>query len=445
MPAAAHDPAILRARLVEALRARGAICCEQIAHAFGAVPRERFIPDIARDQGLEAVYRDEAFVTKKDARGTPLSSSSQPGLMAEMLELLAAAPGQRVLEIGAGTGYNAALLARLVGPAGHVTTIDVDPQLAQRARQALRASGHSVEAAETVVGDGRASPIDVAVGDGRASPIDLAVGDGRASPIDVVVGDGRAGPVNGARYDRIIVTACADQISRQWLEQLTEAGRLVLPLRLDPDADAIQVIPAFERRGSTLHSLGMTWGGFMPLHGGDGGWRGPHARLAANRLASDNNCPLVSITGAGLQRLSDQAARAVLADVLRDRQPPRAHGSTPLDRGYTPLILIFLLSAIPADRRVWIRNGGRHGIGVVGRRGRSLAAVSSPSTWSWPSPEAPTSARWRLDSYGAGEDAGEELLAALHVWRKLQRAGRRTLVITARPAGDVMRVQYEWR
>ena len=452
MAPAGHDPALLRARLVEALRARGAIRCEQIAQAFAAVPREHFIPDIARDQGLEAVYRDEAFVTKKDRRGMPLSSSSQPGLMAEMLELLAAAPGQRVLEVGAGTGYNAALLARLVGPGGHVTTIDVDPQLARRAQQALRAiSGPGgpgagdlrVRGFDGVAGEDRAGTVDSGAGEDRAGQLDS--GAGRCAHVDVVVGDGRAGRVNGARYDRIIVTACADQVSRHWMEQLTEAGRLVLPLRLDPDADALQVIPAFERRGDALHSIGMTWGGFMPLHGGDGGWKGPQARLAANRLASGNVRPLVSISGAGLQRLSDHAARAVLADALRQHRPPRAHGSTPLDRGHTPLILIFLLSVIPAARRVWIRSGARHGIGAVDRRGRGLAAVSSQSTWSSSSPEGSARARWRLDSYGAGGDAGEELLAALQTWRRLQRAGRMTLAITARPAGEVMRVRYEWR
>src|SRR5437016_1775132 len=108
----------LRADLVRELREEGVIGSEAVADAFATVPRERFIPQIVREHGLDAVYRDEAFVTKKDSRGMPLSSSSQPALMAQMLDLLQLQPGQRVLEIGAGTGYNAALLSHLVGPRG---------------------------------------------------------------------------------------------------------------------------------------------------------------------------------------------------------------------------------------------------------------------------------------------------------------------------------------
>ena len=78
---------------------------------------------------------------KRDSRGMPLSSSSQPSLMAEMLELLALRPGDRVLEIGTGTGYNAALLRHLVGPKGHVTSVDVDAALVRAARRSLRDAG----------------------------------------------------------------------------------------------------------------------------------------------------------------------------------------------------------------------------------------------------------------------------------------------------------------
>jgi len=124
----------------------------RVAAAFAEVPRERFIPDLLEREGLEAVYRDEAVVTKRDARGMPLSSSSQPAIMAKMLELLDLRPGQRVLEIGAGTGYNAALLSHIVGSAGQVTSVDVDPELARAARRALRDAGVR---ATVVSGDGR--------------------------------------------------------------------------------------------------------------------------------------------------------------------------------------------------------------------------------------------------------------------------------------------------
>ena len=119
-----HSSAGLRHRLVDLLRRRGHLSDDRIAAAFAAVPRELFLTAHAQRHGVAVVYRDEAIVTRRDAgTGAPLSSSSQPAIMAEMLEMAGVAPGQRVLESGAGTGYNAALLARLAGDAGQVTSV----------------------------------------------------------------------------------------------------------------------------------------------------------------------------------------------------------------------------------------------------------------------------------------------------------------------------------
>ncbi|MGH3932646.1 MAG: hypothetical protein ACRDTF_22035 [Pseudonocardiaceae bacterium] len=90
--------------------------------AMRAVPRHLFIPD----SPAERAYSNENIVTCRDAEGVAVSSASAPGVVAGMLEQLDVQPGHRVLEIGAGTGYNAALLAQLVGPAGQVTTVDID-------------------------------------------------------------------------------------------------------------------------------------------------------------------------------------------------------------------------------------------------------------------------------------------------------------------------------
>jgi protein-L-isoaspartate(D-aspartate) O-methyltransferase len=101
------------------------------------VPRHEFLPGL----GAAQAYQDASVVTKSDADGLPVSAGTQPALMAVMLDQLGVAPGQRVLEIGTGTGYNAALLAHLVGDQRSVVTVEVDGELAERARAALASAG----------------------------------------------------------------------------------------------------------------------------------------------------------------------------------------------------------------------------------------------------------------------------------------------------------------
>src|SRR5687768_15775037 len=109
----APDAATLRDQLVATLRERGLLRDPAIERAFRSVPREVFVPGVP----LAQVYADDAIMTKTE-NGVGVSSSSQPAIMAIMLAQLDPRPGLRVLEIGAGTGYNAALLRELVGDAG---------------------------------------------------------------------------------------------------------------------------------------------------------------------------------------------------------------------------------------------------------------------------------------------------------------------------------------
>jgi protein-L-isoaspartate(D-aspartate) O-methyltransferase len=398
-------PATLRDGLVRELRSRGVIRTDAVAAAFAAVPREHFIPEVVAEQGLEAAYQDRAFPTKHDRRGMPVSSSSQPAMMAEMLELLELAPGQRVLEVGAGTGYNAAVVSQIVGPKGRVTTIDIDPEIAQRAKAALRKNG---------------------------------------SRADVWHGDGRAGFAQGQPYDRIIVTASAEVVQPAWLEQLEEGGRIIVPLRLDPDADSIQLIPVFERRGRELRSLELTSGGFMPLHGGDGGWSAHQASLNAGRHQPGRHSAFASISGAPVGRLSDAAAQRVLAAMLAAPSASR-QGWSPVSRGHTPLIVTYLLITIPFARRVWVRHGKWHGIGIVDLGGGGLAVVSIPSVWDTNPDPAATRARWRLESYGEYDKPRAELEELLARWRALDRHRPHGPEITARLTGEAVRLRLRWR
>src|SRR5436309_7298957 len=130
------DAEALHRALVDGLISRRCITDPRVEAAFRAVPRHLFLPSLAPDEA----YRNVAIPTKL-VNGEAVSSSSQPEIMATMLEQLGLEPGHRVLEIGAGTGYNAALLAHLAGGSGKVTTLDLDDDIVAAAREHLAACG----------------------------------------------------------------------------------------------------------------------------------------------------------------------------------------------------------------------------------------------------------------------------------------------------------------
>jgi protein-L-isoaspartate(D-aspartate) O-methyltransferase len=240
------DPAVLRQRLATRLRRAGTLTDPVVERAFLTVPRELFVVAVAAREGLEAVYRDDAIVIKRDALGRPASSSSQPSIMAAKLEQLQVRPGQQVLEVGAGSGYNAALLSSLVGPGGHVVSVELDEEVARAARAALTEGDY---------------------------------------PVLVATADGRQGWAAAAPFDRIIVTASTDDLPRAWFEQLVVGGRLVLPLRFSRRWFLPQAVVALRRTAVGLESVAVVPGAFMPLRRppGDGRLPGAAARAAARR------------------------------------------------------------------------------------------------------------------------------------------------------------------
>lgn len=225
----------LRAALVDQLCDWGVIRTAPVEDAMRAVPRHLFVPQAS----AERAYANEAVITHRDADGVAVSSASAPGIVAAMLEQLEVEPGNKILEIGAGTGYNAALLAQLTGPTGQVTTIDIDEDVVAGARRGLAAAG--------------------------------------CDGVEVICGDGDAGYPATAPYDRIIVTAGAWEVSPSWWEQLGPAGRLVLPLRMRGLTRSI----AFEREGRHLVSRSIEMCGFVPMRG-IGGVAERNIRLGEN-------------------------------------------------------------------------------------------------------------------------------------------------------------------
>lgn len=174
--------------LVEAMRRHGDNHDPRILDAFLNIPRALFLPGVP----LERVYQDEAIALRREADGSIYSSSSQPSMMALMIDQLRLQRGHNVLEIGTGSGYNAAIMHTLVEPGGRVTSIEVDPQLVEDARDALQ----------------------------RA----------RMSRVLVVEGDGAAGYSPRAAYDRIIATAGIWDIPPAWVRQLKPRGLIVAPI-----------------------------------------------------------------------------------------------------------------------------------------------------------------------------------------------------------------------
>ncbi|MBV9141134.1 MAG: methyltransferase, FxLD system [Pseudonocardiales bacterium] len=211
----------LRGKLVDELGEWEPFRVPAVENAMRTVPRHVFLPGVP----IEEAYSHANIVTHRDAEGVALSSASSTGTVAGMLQQLEVRPGHRVLEIGAGTGYNAALLARLAGPEGEVTTLDIDPDVAEGARRNLTAAGY-----------------------GR---------------VQVICGDGADGYPAAAPFDRIIVTAGSWDIPPAWLEQLTPGGRIVVPLRIRGLTRSV----ALERHGVCWRSVSVENDGFIPLRG----------------------------------------------------------------------------------------------------------------------------------------------------------------------------------
>ncbi|MGW2089340.1 methyltransferase domain-containing protein [Streptomyces sp. NPDC001880] len=250
------DPALDQARphmaaLADELAAVGAIRTGPWAKAFGGVPRHLFVPrwfaqetndkgiTVWREHhgattadGLSAVYRDQTLVTALDPdtaeqvddtawTGIPTSSSTLPSLMAGMLEDLAVQDGDRVLEIGTGTGYNAALLSARLGE--HlVYSVDIDPDLVHAAQDHLSSAGFMPQ---------------------------------------LVPGDGTRGYPTGEKFDRIIATCAVPAVPAAWIEQSRPGTILVADVALGVEGGLVRL--EVDEQGRALGHFTATAGRFM--------------------------------------------------------------------------------------------------------------------------------------------------------------------------------------
>ncbi|ACL11393.1 protein-L-isoaspartate O-methyltransferase [Desulfurococcus amylolyticus 1221n] len=174
--------------IIEELHSLGYLRSEKVIKALLKVPRELFLPPHLREYAYVDTPLPIGF-------GQTISAIHMVAIMTEELD---PAPGDRVLEVGTGSGYQAAVLAEIVarsgeGKKGHVYTIERIPELAEYARKRLEEAGYS-------------------------------------SDVTVIVGDGTLGLPEKAPFDKIIVTAAAPYVPNPLIEQLAEGGRLVIPV-----------------------------------------------------------------------------------------------------------------------------------------------------------------------------------------------------------------------
>ncbi len=210
----------LRNAMVESLVEKDAIVTPRVREAFASVPRHLFVPNV----DVATAYADQPVFIRWDD-GVPISSSTQPTMMAIMAEQLRVEPGSRLLEIGAGTGYNAAILAHIAGPSGSVVTVDIDQDIVDEAAGNLSNAGYG--------------------------------------QVEAVCRDGFEGYSGGQPYDRIMVTVGAQDVSPHWVEQLRDGGIMVVPLWFR----GYRLSVALQKRDGILERVSASPCMFIPIRG----------------------------------------------------------------------------------------------------------------------------------------------------------------------------------
>jgi protein-L-isoaspartate(D-aspartate) O-methyltransferase len=205
-----------RNRLVDDLKTRGYVTSKAVEDAMRRVPREEFLP---------AELREEAYVDSPlpIGEGQTISAPHMVAIMAENLDL---EPGQKILEVGTGSGYHAAVCAEVIAPDGHIYSIERITSLASFARDNLKRTGY-------------------------------------AKLVTVILGDGSKGLPDHAPYDRVFVAAGAPDVPSPLTAQLAHGGKLLVPVGTRWYQDLIKVT----RKGAKLEKENLGGCVFVPLLG----------------------------------------------------------------------------------------------------------------------------------------------------------------------------------
>ncbi|MEK2688153.1 protein-L-isoaspartate O-methyltransferase family protein [Bdellovibrio sp. GT3] len=184
---------------------------EQVVEAYYRHPRHLFVPEYT----LQEAYEDIPLLLYK--KGTFVSTISQPSFVMRILDMLQLAPGQKVFELGAGSGWNTALISYIVGPEGKVVSTEIIPEVADRARGILDQM--------------------------------------RITNVKVLTGDGFEGYQAEAPYDRVIFTAGSFELPQGIFEQLKEDGLMIFVKKQEKKNDMLQLIKKVQGQMQILNSI----------------------------------------------------------------------------------------------------------------------------------------------------------------------------------------------
>jgi protein-L-isoaspartate(D-aspartate) O-methyltransferase len=214
---------------------------EATAQAYLATPRHRFVKRY-REWGtrewhevnaeslaehIQTLYANRPIILFGDDDQDVPSTISQPSFVLRMLDLLQLKPGHKVFELGAGSGWNAALMGYLAGPEGHIVSLEIIPELAQRAAQTIESMG--------------------------------------ISNVRILEGDGAEGYQDSAPYDRAIFTAGAFDLPHSFYEQLRDDGLLLVVIKNEGGGDNLFLL---RKTGDHFESTDSQPCGFVQLRGG---------------------------------------------------------------------------------------------------------------------------------------------------------------------------------
>lgn len=211
-----------RHELTEELIRWGYLKTPEIIDAFKKVPRHEFVPENLR----ESAYLDQPLPI---GHGQTISA---PSMIAIMLEVLEPEKGQKVLEIGAGSGYNAALIAEIIGETGKLFTVERVQELAEFGQNNLQKSGYGW--------------------------------------VKVIVSDGTCGYEKEAPWDRVLVTACAPEVPILLVNQLKIGGKLAVPVGKHYMAQTLLLVEKISEKETRVERHGGC--SFVPLVG-KYGWK----------------------------------------------------------------------------------------------------------------------------------------------------------------------------